>query len=103
MTPHDLILEYVDAARAVERWTARAEQLKCPSQHLHTKNNRLLPAGATCKQCRDRINTTHKRADARKRRAAALSDMHKYVLATELREHKERKPVRRRVRKEQLA
>lgn len=94
MTPHDLITEYVAAARAAERWTARAEQLKCPSQHLHTKNNRLLPAGATCKQCRDRINTTHKRADARKRRAAALSDMHKYVLQQETRAHEKRERIR---------
>jgi|SRR5690625_4785753 len=99
MTPHDLILEYVDAARAVERWTARAEQLKCPLEHLHARGKRLLPAGSTCRTCRDRIDALHRLSDARERRNRALAEQHQFVRTHEIEQHALTRE-RRRVRKE---
>lgn len=98
MTPHDLILEYVHASRAVERWTARAEHLKCPNDWAHTINNRLTTAGATCGTCRNRLHAQHKIQDAITRRRAALAEQHRYIRAHEVKNHVPRQ--RRRVKKE---
>lgn len=97
MTPHDLILEYVAAARAAERWTATVETLTCPLSHLHARGKRLLPAGQTCSNCRARVNAMHKANDALNRRRAALAEQHRYIRAHEVKNHVPRQ--RRRVKR----
>ena len=94
MSPHDLILEYVEATRAIERWTARAEQLTCPNEWGHTTNNRLTTAGTTCADCRNRLHAQHKARDARTARNTALADQHKYALKHEARAHEKRERIR---------
>lgn len=94
MSPHDLILEYVEAARAIERWTARAEQLSCPNEWAHTVNNRLTTAGTTCAACRNRLHAQHKIRDSRERRNAALAEQHRYALQNETRAHEKRERIR---------
>ena len=98
MTADELIHEYVDAARAVELWTTRAEQYKCESAHLHATSTRLLPAGSTCAVCRARINAIHQLRDARERRNAALAEQHRHARNNEIEQHsitRERRRVTR--------
>jgi len=99
MTAERLITEYVDAARSVTRWTARAESLHCQLEHLHARGKRLLPAGQTCRTCRDRIDALHRLSDARERRNRALAEQHQFVRAHEIEQHALTRE-RRRVRKE---
>ena len=94
MSPHDLILEYVEAARAIERWTARAEQLTCPNEWAHTTNNRLTTAGTTCAACRNRLHAQHKIRDSKSRRNAALAEQHSYALNVENRVYEKRERIR---------
>lgn len=84
MTPAEqLITAYVEAARAVERWTQVAQMNQCPNDWMHTKNNRITTAGSTCTTCRNRLHAQHKIADAKQARGAAQAEMHRLVLNRE--------------------